>query len=486
MSIKKNFFYNSILTLSSYVFPLITFPYTSRVIGVENIGICNFVDSIISYFTLFSMMGISTCGIREIAANRHDKEKLSHTYSSLITLNAITTCLALILLYISIFAIPQLRSHYDLLIIGSCKLLCNLLMAEWLFKGLEDFPYITKRVLIIKCIYVVSIFVFIHSASDYKIYYTIIVLSVVFNALFNQVYARKFVRFSLKNIQIKKYVKTFIIIGVYSIITSMYTSFNTTWLGIATDTTQVGYYSTAIKLHLIIIGIFTAFTNVMLPRMTSLIAENKEDEFKKKIKQSVEALFVFCFPTVVYAIIFGPLVLHLLTGDGYEGSYLPFRIIVPLLFICGYEQILVLQILMPLKKDKQVLINSIVGALVGIILNVTLVPLLGAIGSSIVWVSSEMAVFLLSLYWVSKTTKMSFPYKNFAKNTICYFPLFFIFVLIYRYVDLSEFFKLMLSFTLLAIYVILIQRYCLKNELVIQSLYRIKNNFIKINGEESK
>lgn len=67
MSITRNFFYSSILTSVGYLFPLITFPYVSRVLGVTNIGICNFVDSIISYFVLFSMMGIRTIGIREIA-----------------------------------------------------------------------------------------------------------------------------------------------------------------------------------------------------------------------------------------------------------------------------------------------------------------------------------------------------------------------------------------------------------------------------------
>ena len=69
-SIKRNIFYNSILTISSYIFPLITFPYVTRVLGVNNIGICNFVDSIIQYFICFSMMGVMTVGTREIARTR--------------------------------------------------------------------------------------------------------------------------------------------------------------------------------------------------------------------------------------------------------------------------------------------------------------------------------------------------------------------------------------------------------------------------------
>ena len=52
MSLKKNIVYSSILTVSGYLFPFITFPYVTRVLGVENFGICSFYDSIncVAYF----------------------------------------------------------------------------------------------------------------------------------------------------------------------------------------------------------------------------------------------------------------------------------------------------------------------------------------------------------------------------------------------------------------------------------------------------
>ena len=75
MSIKRNFIYNSVLTVSGYVFTLLTYPYVSRVLGLSNIGIVNFVDGLINYFILFAMMGTTTLGIREIAINKYDKDK---------------------------------------------------------------------------------------------------------------------------------------------------------------------------------------------------------------------------------------------------------------------------------------------------------------------------------------------------------------------------------------------------------------------------
>lgn len=81
-SIKKNFIYNAILTMSGYIFPLIIYPYISRVLGVANIGACNFVDSIVEYFTIISMMGMNTIGIREIARCKGDRNRLNYVFQN--------------------------------------------------------------------------------------------------------------------------------------------------------------------------------------------------------------------------------------------------------------------------------------------------------------------------------------------------------------------------------------------------------------------
>ena len=62
-SLKKNFFYSALLTLANYIFPLITYPYVSRVLGVDMVGKVGFVNDTIGYFSLFAMMGIATLTI---------------------------------------------------------------------------------------------------------------------------------------------------------------------------------------------------------------------------------------------------------------------------------------------------------------------------------------------------------------------------------------------------------------------------------------
>lgn len=472
VTLKKNIFYSTILTTANYIFPLLTYPYVSRVLGVDKIGICNFVDSIINYFVLFSMLGVGIVGIREIAKNKNDKECLNKTFNSLFFLNTLSTTIMLVLLIIAINIVPKLNEHKELMYIGAFKLVFNYLLIEWLYKGLEDFKFITNRTVIIRCLYVISVFIFIHDVNDYKLYYLLMALMVVLNSIVNILYSRKFVKYSLSNIYIKPYIRPFIILGLYMLLTSMYTSFNVAYLGFVAGETEVGYYTTATKLYGIILSVFTAFTGVMLPRMSALIAEHNIDEFKNLLKKSVNLLFGFSIPLISFTMIFAKPIILLLSGKGYDGAITPMQIVMPLILIIGYEQILVIQTLMPLKYDKAILINSIVGACIGILLNILLVSKYQSVGSAFVWFISELSVLFTAQYFVWKKIKIKFPFKYFFKNIIDNIPLLALMLLIYL-MDQNSIINMFIGCAIMLIYSIVVQYFILKNSIFINLINKV-------------
>lgn len=423
VSIKKNFLYSSVLTTAGYIFPMITYPYASRVLGVDNIGIFNFVDSIISYFILISMMGISVIGIREVAAVRNDSVKLNKVFSSLVILNSITTVFAIVGLILTVILIPKLRANSTLFFIGISKIFFNYLLVEWLFKGLEDFKYITLRTLGVRILLVIAIFALVHTKNDLGMYYGAICGVVVVNAIVNCIYARKFVSFDFRNISLRPYVKSFFILGINGFLVSMYTTFNTVYLGFVASEEEVGYYGTAIKLYTIILALYTAFTGVMLPRMSALVHDNNKEEFMRLLFKSLRFLISCSIPAILFVEFFTPQIVELLAGNGYEGAIIPMRIVIPLVFIIGYEQIIIIQALMPLKKDSKIFFNSVIGAITGILLNLLLVQKFFAIGSSIVWVLSEILILILSQICIEKYIKIKFPFERLLKTILFYFPL---------------------------------------------------------------
>ncbi|MBR6188685.1 MAG: flippase [Prevotella sp.] len=422
MGVKKNFLYSSILTTAGYIFPLITFPYVSRVLGVTNIGICNFVDSIINYFVLFSMLGIQNTGIREIARKRGDRTGLSKAFYSIIGLNIILVIIVATTLVVSIQVVPQFAEHKALMYIGLAKLLFASSMIDWFYRGLENFRYITIRNIVIRCFFVVAVFVFIREKDDYVIYFALAAITEGLNALVNCIHARKYLTFVLKDIHPLKYLKSCLTLGSYSLLTSMYTSFNVVFLGFVTNTTEVGLYATATKLHKIIIGFLLAFTAVMLPRMSNLLAEGKTQEFREKISKSFSVLIYFSFPLIVISSVFASEIIDIISGSGYEKAAIPLTIIMPLVFIIGFEQILVVQILIALKKDRVILVNAIIGAIVGVMVNLLIVKSMGCVGSSLAWLLSEVSVMISAVMVAKRYFPLSSTTKKILVNILYSIP----------------------------------------------------------------
>ena len=126
---------------------------------------------------------------------------------------------------------------------------------------------------------------------------------VVFNAIINIFYVKDFVVFGFRDMFSQKYLKQNFSLGIYSIMTSMYLTFNVMYLGLTTDNVQVGYYTTAFKLYSVILGFFTAFTNVMLPRMSALLAKGDVEHFQRLVNKSFSIMSVFSIPMIACSMI---------------------------------------------------------------------------------------------------------------------------------------------------------------------------------------
>lgn len=397
MSLKKNILYNILLTTSLYVLQFVTYPYVSRVLGVTGIGITNFAQSVVQYFIMFSMMGVNTLGTREIAKCNGDRAKRNKVFSDIFQLNLLITILVVAIYVLSIFLVPKLYAYRRLLFVGAFQIFFNTLTMEWLFKGMEEFRYITLRTLFVRLLYVALVFALVRRPEDYSLYFYLSVGVIIANGSVNLLYSRSFVHFIVQPMRdLLGYAKRMGLLGSYAIMTMMYTTFNVVYLGFVTDDFEVGIYTTAIKLHAIIVGLFTAFTTVMMSRISALRGSHDNAQINKLLFKSYEVLYAVALPTIVLGMVYAPEIVLAVAGPGYERAIVLFRLVLPLLLIIGLEQIVVNQVLMPFERDRQVLRGSVVGALVGISLNMLLVPFFRGMGSAFVWSASELSVLLVT------------------------------------------------------------------------------------------
>lgn len=479
MGLKKNILYSGFLTTSLYIFQFITYPYVARVLGVTNIGICNFVQSIVQYFSLFATLGISTLGVREIAKCNGDKEKRNNTFSQLFTLNLSFTAIVTLLYIGAILLVPQFAAYKKLLYIGASQLLFGTFAIEWLFRGIEDFKYITVRTLFVRLAYVISIFLFVRDSSDYDIYFVIYSGMIIANGIINWNYRRKFVKFSIQPFSaIKKYIIPYLYLGSQLILTSLYTTFNIVYLGMVCGDVQVGYYTTATKIENIILALYSSVTLVLMPRISALMESNNKEGVNHVIRLSFGLLFAFVFPCLVFTECFTEGVVSLVAGSGYEGAVLPMKIVMPAMLIVGMEQILIVQILMPRRADKQVFINSVLGAICSILLNLLIVPRLQSIGSSIVWIASEFAVMCSALYFVRKGKSIHLELgKSIMLHIVWFIPLT-IGLRLIRYLQISYWFLFVIGGILTLLYSHVILQKNIRNQSYIE-IYKFAIQSIK-------
>ena len=138
---------------------------------------------------------------------------------------------------------------------GAIWLSLSFLTIEWFYKGMEDFRYVTTRTVTVKTLYVIAVFIFVRHACQYATYFLLGVLMIVVNAVINLIHVRKYTYISFRNLEMKRHLKPVLRMGVYMMLSSLYTSFNVAFLGFSSGDTQVGYYTTSTKLFTIILAL---------------------------------------------------------------------------------------------------------------------------------------------------------------------------------------------------------------------------------------
>lgn len=395
-SLKQNFIMNAILTMSSFLFPLITFPYVSRILLPEGTGRVSFATSVISYFAMLAQLGIPTYGIRACAKVRDDKEALTRTAQEIFIINLVMSIIAYAVFAAALFTVPRLREEKPLFLIVSLTILFNTIGVEWLYKALEQYTYITVRSLVFKLIALLAMFALIHEQSDYILYGGISIFASSASNLLNFVNAHRFIRIKpAGQYQFRKHLKAVAVFFAMSCATTIYTHLDTVMLGFMKTDTDVGYYNAAVKIKTILVSIVTSLGVVLLPRASYYIEHGMREEFLRITKKALNFVVLIASPMMLYFMFFAREGIFFLSGDAYAGAIVPMQIIMPTLLFIGLTNIMGIQMLVPLGREKVVLYSEIAGAFVDLILNLILIPKMASVGAAIGTMAAEAVVWLV-------------------------------------------------------------------------------------------
>lgn len=487
-SIKYNAILNGILSVVNIIFPLITFPYVSRVLLVEANGRLSFVSSVVNYFSLFATLGLSTYGIKACARVREDRKKLSKTVQELLMINAGTTLIATLALIFAVTAFPRLRSEWILFFIYSWGMILNVVGLNWLYTAVEDYDYITKRSIAFKFIGIILMLIFVHSPEDCYKYAVITIFSTVGGNILNIIHSKKYIDFKpIGNYKPRRHLMPTLAMFSTYLAVNVYSSLDNVMLGVIYNNYEVGIYSAAVKIRTVLTTLITSLGNVLLPRLSYYVAQGMWKEFRVLLKKTYKTIIMIAIPMMVYFMLAAKQSIILVSGEAYLDAVRPMRILMPIMLISSLSNITGMQILIPTGGEWKFAISVTIGAVVDLILNMIFIPQYGSTGAAIGTLFAELSQFAMQLYFTKDYLKGVVGLKDTLKVSFATAISSIGFLLICRWIQMGAFaFLLLTSCTFFGIYaaVLFVMKYDIFMEICGTICSIIKKIFSKIPRNE--
>lgn len=417
MKLLKNFIYSSSYQILLIILPIITAPYISRVLGSEGVGLNSYTSNVVQYFVVFSILGTTTYGTREIAYFYNNKKKRSQTFWEINFLSFITSSIALIFYLVFVFFIN--KTNTNLYVWQGIAIITSMFDISWFFSGRENFKIIVTRNFIVKILTLVLIFIFVRKSDDLITYVALMSSSALIGSISLWPYLRKEIEAPyFGDLNIFHHLKPTVMFFLPTIAGTVYTMLDKLLIGNLDSITSLSYYTQSDTIIRMSISVMSAMMMVVIPRITNLFSKGNINEIRRLIMVLFDISsclsFGICAGISSVALKFAP---YFFGKDFYKVGIL---LIVesPFVIALAWASVLGGQYLLPLKRLKIFTGSTVVGAIGSVILNFIFIPIFGVIGGSTVVVISGFLQCLFMMWFIRKEFNLIIMIKNLWKYLI--------------------------------------------------------------------
>ena len=319
-SVKQNVAYSMIGVVLNMIIPLITFPYVSRVLGVEGIGKYNFYSSGQSYLALFAAFGVSIYGVREIGKLRDNKRARAQVLLDLCIVSLIATLICYVAIaFLLIFT--DYSNDAIIILLLSLTLLTGAIGPDWYFVGIEKQGFMVLRNLIIKVVSLILIFVFVTEPNHLIRYVGITVFSISAVSVVNFIYLIKDSAYEgAKLPSISKYIAPLFAIFIVDILLRYLGLGDVLLLGVLSNDEAVGIYTMGLKIFAIATSVLKVTATTLMPRASYYLENNDKSVFWDFISKSTAALFLVGVISTVVLFAYATPIVNLMGGSQFADS----------------------------------------------------------------------------------------------------------------------------------------------------------------------
>lgn len=403
----KNAVFNTIKSVFGIIYPLITFPYVSRVLMAENMGKINFGNSIVSYFTLIASLGVTTYAIRECAKVRDDPEQLGKTASQILSVNLLSTVVAYLFLGIALLIAAPLKDYRMLICIQSLSILFTTFGADWLNTAMEDIKSIAVRTMAVQVLSLVLMFVFVREPAHYIRYVVISVIASSGANFLNIFYRRKYCKVKLTlRMDLKKHLPPILLLFSMLLSQTIYCNSDITMLGLMKGDFEVGLYSTAVKIYHLVNTVIASVAWVVMPKLSLGFARQDYSDINRLLKYSLNFIVVLGLPALAGMNIIAPQLIEVLAGPEYLGATTALHILTVSLAFSFLGGWIGNMMMLPSGRESLCLKGCIASAVVNAGLNLILIPKWGLNAAAATTALAELVGVLILAPHINKNIRI--------------------------------------------------------------------------------
>ncbi len=386
----------------NFIVPLVTFPYIVRMIGIEKFGLLAFATAFIAYPLLLVTYGLDLSGVREVSTAKHSKRRLSIILSSILLTRLTLVLLAAVITFTIVFSFERFSKDWLLYVITFGSIVATMSFPIWFFQGMEKMKFITYLSIGSRLIYMIGIFIFVHSEEDFIYvpllnFITLLLAGLVSLVVIYREFDVKLTFPRIKYIVLQFFKGWHLFISHFAI--NLFTSFNMLVLGLVSSDLVVGYYALAEKIVKIIASLFKPVNQALFPHVAQLVKKSKEKgkHFVNKI-----SIYLLAISMLIWGIffMFSENIFRLVFGEASVSSLPIFNILSVLIVIMPLAAWLYNVILISFKLEKYFIKIFSIIAILNVIVIASLLPWFEAKENVIAFslVLSEVVSLLFGIY----------------------------------------------------------------------------------------
>jgi O-antigen/teichoic acid export membrane protein len=401
-SLKINGFMYTMKVVVTLLFPLISFPYMSRILGPQGVGWINFATSFSGYFVLFAGIGIPFHGIREISRVRDDEIELAAKTKEIFLMHMLASFISFLVYLFVINMQKDLMHQHLIFVVMSFSIPLTALSMDWFYQGMEKYVYITIRTILFSIVSLVALFIFVRRPEHYVVCAAISIFASLGSSVLNFWNARKFI-FSPKTrpLKFRSHLKSMGKSYAILLVSSLYLNIDVVFLGVLSQPENVGYYTAASRFLTAVWSLISSFGATLVPRLSYFNEKGQEKEFQAVINKSIEITMLLCLPAMVGSMVLSNEIILIFAGEKFLPAVSCLNITLPGLMFAALANIFAWQILFPKNKDGGVIFSLGIAAAISLASNFVLISNYHHIGAAVSKLLAETVVFI-ALYFQAK------------------------------------------------------------------------------------